>query len=783
MRCLTATTLAVLMLAFLPTHGPTAHAQAHFEQAKRFTTDRMRDKTGDLTIRPRWIEDENRLWYDYDTPQGRFWHFVDADRGERRLLFDHERMAAQLAEAFDRAFDRKDLPLKGFDYETDREVFTFHVDSLEFTYDVDTDNLVKGDSLKAEDDEDWARYSPDSTWIAFSRAHDLYLMAADDPDSTEYQLTDDGERWYSFQQDHSDTTATERLPTRARWFEDSEKLYVKRQDWRDVASLWVIDALADPRPELDEYKYAMPGEEGIFRDELLVFDVESRARVTIDTEKWPDQAIGGAYFNEGGLFTTDTSDHIYFLRRDRTWEHIDVCRANTTTGEVDVLWSETSRPYFNTRFLDLVVIDDGEEYLWWSERDGWGQLYRYDSDGTLLNRITDGYFNVGSIAAVDTTAETVYYEAFGKEDGMHPYYAQYYRTGFDGSGTERLTPEDAHHRVAMSDTRDFFVSTASRVDQAPTTTLRDSRGRRVMDLEALDLTPLRDIGWQAPETFSVKAADGRTDLYGVLWKPFDFDPEATYPVISYVYPGPQTEPFPVGFSLNQRQTLAQLGFVVVAVGNRGGNPIRHKHYHTFGHDNLRDYPLADNKAALEQLGARHAFIDLNRVGIYGHSGGAFMSTAAILTYPDFYDVAISSSGNHDNNIYNIFWGEVHHGVTEETRTVTQENDDGAEEEVDETYFASEIPTNMELAGNLEGHLLLVTGDVDSNVHPAGTLRMVHALIEEGKRFDFMIIPGMQHGFGKYSPYFERMTWTYFAEHLLDDYRPSSDYALPEDWLD
>ncbi len=759
----------------------TAEAQdkANFEQAERFTTDRMSDKTGDLRVWPNWIDDEDRFWYEFDTPDGRFWQFVDAAAASKQDLFDHEAMAARLNEEFDEPFDRYDLPLEDFDYDTDEELFKFHVDSIEFTYDIDREELVRGDTLEPDDDENWKNYSPDSTWIAFAREHDLYLMEADDPDSVEHRLTEDGERWYSFQTDHGDTTSGERLPARAQWFEDSQKLYVKRQDWRDVEKLWVIDALAEPRPELEEYKYAMPGEEDIYEDELLVFDVDSKERVELDVEKWPDQSIGGVYFNRGGIFTTDESDYIYFLRRDRTWEEIDVCRGNTETGEVEVLWSETSRPYFNTRFLDLAIINEGEEFLWWSERGGWGQLYRYDSEGNLQNRITDGYYNVGDIAKIDTTGQTVYYQAFGKEDNMHPYYASYYRVNFDGTGNQRLTPEDAHHSFSMSDTKNFFVDNYSRADQEPVTVLRDNQGNHIMEIERADLSKLRDIGWQEPELFSVKAADNNTDIYGVMWKPFDFDPDKEYPVISYVYPGPQTEPFPVGFSLNQRQTLAQLGFIVVAPGQRGGSPIRHKHYHTYGHDNLRDYPLEDNKFVLEQLGEQHDFIDMDRVGIYGHSGGAFMSTAALLTYPDFYDVAISSAGNHDNNIYNIWWGEVHHGVTEKTRTVEKEDEDGEAYEKEETYFESEIPANQELAENLEGNLLLVTGDMDSNVHPAGTIRMAEALINAGKRFDFMLFPGMHHGFGRYSDYFERITWYYFAEHLLDDYRTDINMNLPD----
>lgn len=759
-----------------------ARQTANFELAERFTADNMRNMTGSTFLNARWIEDEDRFWYQWEDGDGKRWVYVDAARREMRPLFDTQDMAAQLSETFNRGFNAKDLDLRGFDYDTDRGFFTFHVDSIEFKYHVDRNELVKGDSLKADVREPWATYSPDSTWIAFAREHDLYVMRSDDPDSTEIRLTDDGERWYSFQQNHGDTTSTERLRSRAVWFEDSQKLYVKRQDWREVGELWVINTIRQ-RPELETYKYNLPGEDNHYQDEILVFDMETKEHVRLDTDKWPDQSLGGVYFRGGGIFTTDKSDYLYILRRTRTWDELDVLKANTSTGEVQVLWSEKSEPYFNTRYAQLAIINEGEEYIWWSERTGWGQLYRYDSEGNLMNRITDGHFMVGDIVAIDTTASTIYYEGFGKEEGRNPYYSHYYSVRFDGSRQRTLTPEDANHSVSISDTRNFFVQNYSRADLPTKAVLRDKEGRELLALEEVDLTRMYEAGYNLPENFTVKAKDGTTDLYGVMWKPADFDPEKRYPIISYVYPGPQVEPWPRSFSIGgtaaRAHSLAQVGFVVVSMGNRGASPLREKWYHNYGHGNLRDYPLADNRYGIEQLGARRSYIDLDRVGIYGHSGGGFMSTAALLTYPDFYKVAVSSAGNHDNNVYNIWWSEVHHGVEARTRTVKVENEDGEEVEKEETTFHSRIPSNADLAGNLQGRLLLVHGEMDNNVHPANTYRMAEALIRAGKRFDMMIFPEARHGFGRYTAYFERMLWDYFAEHLLGHYRTDVNFNLPD----
>lgn len=781
LRYVFALSLSVFCLIF--STSETVQAQkANFELAERFTADNMQKMTGSTYLNPNWIEDEDRFWYEWEDSNGKRWMYVDADRELVRPLFNRDDMAAQLSETFNRGFNTKDLDLKEFDYDTDRGFFTFHVDSVEFEYHVDRSELVKGDSLKKDEKEDWETFSPDSTWIAFAREHDLYVMQADDPDSTEIRLTEDGERWYSFQSDHGDTTSTERLRARVNWFEDSEKLFVKRQDWRDVDELWVINTIAK-RPELETYKYNLPGEENHYQDEILVFDMETKDRVRLDTDKWPDQSLGGAYFNGGGIFTTEESDYLYILRRTRTWDEVDVVKANTTTGETEVLWSEESKPYFNTRYAQLAIINEGEEYLWWSERTGWGQLYRYDSEGNLQNRITQGSFMVGDIMKIDTTAQTIYYEGFGKEEGVNPNYAHYYSVNFDGDGQRLLTPEDANHRFSMSDTENYFVQNFSRPDLPTTAKLRNNEGEVLFELESVDLERMVEAGYTLPENFSVKAADEVTDLYGVMWKPADFDPEKQYPIISYVYPGPQVEPYPRNFSIGgtaaRAHSLSQVGFVVIAMGNRGGTPLRDKWYHNYGHGNLRDYALADNRYGIEQLGAKRPYIDLDRVGIYGHSGGGFMSTAALLTYPDFFKVAVSSAGNHDNNVYNIYWSEVHHGVDAITEIVTSENGDGEEIETETTRFESEIPPNQELASNLRGRLLLVHGEMDNNVHPANTYRMADALIKEGKKFDMMIFPEARHGFGRYTSYFERMLWDYFAEHLLNYRRTDINYDIPD----
>lgn len=780
----------IIPILFLLIPAPPIKAQkANFELAEKFTTQKMEKMASSLSVDPNWFKDENRFWYEYKNTDGKNWYVVDAEKRTKRTLFDKEDMAAQLAELFKKPFNSKDLPLKDFEYNKGKGLFTFHVDSIEVTYKLENRKLVKGDSLKKKPDEKWITYSPDSTWIAFARTHNLYIMKTDDPDSTEHQFTTDGEKWYSYQFDEKDTTSTKRLRARVEWFKHSRKLFSRRQDKRKMGDLWVINSLKK-RPELETYKYSMPGEKHVAQTEVVVFDIESKQsiKLKIEIDGWKDLRMGnGRRSANTGFFTSKDSDDLYFIVRDRTWKKIAVCKANTTTGEVEVVISEESNPYVSRRFADVAVIEDGKEFIWWSERTGWGQLYRYDSKGTLKKRITNGYFIVGDMMKIDTLKQVIYFRGFGREKGVDPNYTMNYRINFDGTGLKLLSPENATHSFSMSDKMGYFVDNYSRVDMPPRSVLRDVTGRVVMELEETDISRMVEAGWKMPAVFTVKAADDVTDLYGVMWKPFDFDPAKKYPIIAYVYPGPQVEPFPISFTLTGSRArtvpLAQVGFVVIAMGQRGGSPLRSKYYHNYGYGDLRDYPLADNKYGIEQLAARHSFIDIKRVGIFGHSGGGFMSTAAILTYPDFYKVAVSSAGNHDNNVYNNSWSEVHNGIQEKTRKVKKKNEAGEAVEEDSTYWEARIESNTELAKNLKGKLLLVHSDRDNNVHPANTIRMADALMKEGKRFDFMLMPGQRHGFGKYTPYFERMMWYYFAEHLLGDYRTNVDYNIPKEKKD
>lgn len=666
---------------------------------------------------------------------------------------------------------------------------------LGFTYELASGKLALIEDYKVPDKRPrWASVSPDEKTVVFARGENLFLMdaesfklaqkKADDKAVKEVQLTTDGEEHYSyartltdedkkeFQKDEKDRKDFRAPAGMVVWSKDSKKIALVRSDERKVADLWVINSLANPRPTLETYRYEMPGEENQPQPEILVLDLASKAKVKVKADKFKDPTFDiftaprraldrEKEFPPPAMWLADGSDKLYFGRQSRDLHGYDVCVADTATGEVKVLIEERLNTYVEAQ--DPWLLGGGKEIVWWSERDGWGHYYLYDGDGKLKAQLTSGEFVGQGIARVDEKARVLYFLACGREPGEDPYYTHLYRVGLDGSGLRPLDKGDASHQPSMNDSARFFVDTFSRVDAAPRSELRDTAGNLLLELEATDVTALLAAGFKYPEPFKVKADDGVTDLYGVMYKPFDFDPNAKYPIIAYVYPGPQTESVSKTFvPRSQSLNLAQLGFVVIEVGNRGGHPSRSKWYHNFGYGNLRDYGLADKKRAIEQLAALHPYIDIDRVGIYGHSGGGFMSTAAMLVYPDFFKVAVSSSGNHENNVYNRWWSEKHHGVKEIT------DKDGA------VKFEYAIEKNSEIAKNLKGRLLITTGDIDNNVHPANTLRLAAALIKANKRFDFFIFPGQRHGYGDMGDYWFWLRADYFAKWLLGDFSQTVD---------
>lgn len=811
------------------------HGAANWELAARWAPYNTSDMLYSVTVSPHWIQGTDDFWYEWEDADGTWHYIVDVDSGSKRLIFDRDVLAAELTRITRDPWDGQNLPIESirfvdgntiqFDVESradrlDEEVEEQDEEDMEeedeegeeeeegttfhFELDLDTQVLRELEDYEEPDDHpEWASVSPDGSRVVFAREHDLYMISADDyaeildarrgkegdeaeeaEDSVEVdevRLTTDGEPYFSYMASSSgrgvnDVDKEEEWAKRNRadiaWSWDSSRFALVRSDQREVDFLFVIHNTGEDRQELESYKYDMPGEEDVTQQTLQVFDFGTMEMTTLDDDAWQDQSMSVVTRDrfeyaddtapEVERWFTDDPDELWFVRESRDRHRIDLMKADLVTGEVTAVIEERLNTYQERR--DPEMLSDGT-FVWWSERDGWAHLYRYDQDGALLARLTRGAWHVDGVERVDPATDRVFFLAMGREEGLDPYYGQLYRVDPDGSGLLRITAGDYDNRVDLPEAAGYVVDAYSRVNTVPTTVVRGPGGDVLMELETADLSALEAAGWQMPEPFRIEAADGYTDIYGVMYKPFDFDSTKVYPLVQYVYPGPQTESVSKFFTTNSYEVgLAQLGFVVVTLGNRGGHPDRSKWYHNYSYGNLRDYGLADKVAGVEQLADRHRFIDRSRVGIYGHSGGGFMSTAALLNYPDVYDVAVSSAGNHDNQIYNRWWSETHHGVDEVV------------DSAGEVSFEYDIDSNIELAEHLQGKLLLTTGDVDNNVHPANTIRMAQALIEANKRFDYFIFPGQRHGFGDMNDYWFWLRAEYFARHLLGDGRTAPDIA-------
>ena len=782
--------------------------QPNYRQAARFSPTKIAKMVHSTAVRPNWLQKGNRFWYQYKTSsEGSKYYLVDADKRTRTPLFDNVKMAMWLSEITKDPYEAKHLPRFDFTFTKDERAIRFYVTSSEeVTVTDDSKKKKKGKSKKEKkvfhleyklggngltivDTEkkkkepwrQWANVSPDSSVVLYSKNYNLYWMdkenflkaVKDDKDSTivEHQWTKDGEINYSYggrtygkTDKEKAKDANKRQSVGGLWSHDSKHFVMTRQDARHIEDLWVIHTTRKGRPQLETYKYHMAGEQDFYKTKMLVFDTKAKTKKEIQLDTTIQQSIGFYSYPRKKSARRDENNprlllskkgKIYFNTVSRDRKRLDVHVADIATGEIKTLIKEHSNVYIENRGKTIVLFNNEQEILFWSERDGWGHFYLYDTAGNLKRQVTNGAFHVDSFEGLDEESRTLYFVANGVVKDQDPYYAHLFKINLNGTGLRSLNRGDYNTSVNMSDSNKYFVSNYSRVNTVPKSELRDGNGRLVMKLEEADLSQLFAAGYKFPEPFKAKAADGITDIYGVMYKPYDFDSLKQYPLIEYVYPGPQTEAVNKSFSprMDRTDRLAQVGFIVVTLGNRGGHPARSKWYHTYGYGNLRDYGLADKKYVAEQLADRHDFIDIEKVGIFGHSGGGFMSTAAMLVYPDFFKVAVSSAGNHDNTVYNSWWSETHHGIKEEI---------DAKGKVTYKYM---IDKNQSLAKNLKGKILLATGDVDNNVHPAGTIRMVNAFMKANKRFDFMLFPGSRHGFRDREYWFWRKA-DYFSKHLL-----------------
>jgi dipeptidyl-peptidase-4 len=607
--------------------------------------------------------------------------------------------------------------------------------------------------------------SPDGKKTVFIR--DWNLWVRDVATNRELQLTKDGVKDFGYATDNAGWTKSDRPIVR--WSPDSTKIATFQQDERNVGEMYLVDTGVG-HPKLQAWKYPLPGDQTLPALHRVVIDLTTglmvRFKMPPDLHRsslCDDIACRGDDWTDVAWDSASTTVAFVSTSRDHRREQLRV--ANAFTGEISEILQESVATFYesgNDR-ANWRYLPGSNEVIWFSERENWGHLYLYDSKtGQQKMRITSGDGNVAQLLHVDEKNRVLYFTAVGKEKGRDPYFRHLYRVDFDGRNQRLLTPADADHDVTLSPGGTYFVDVYSTPDTPPVAELRDVSGKLILPLEKADITRLLANGWKPPQPITVKARDGATDLYGLLYKPTNLDPAKKYPIVNHIYPGPQTGSVGARTFSSARgdaQALAELGFVVVEIDGMG-TPWRSKSFHEAYYGNMGDNTLADQVTGMKQLAARYPWIDLDRAGIYGHSGGGYAAAGGMFHYPDFFKVGISEAGNHDNRNYEDDWAEKWQGLL-------HTNPDGT------TNYDNQA--NQLVARNLKGKLLLAHGTMDSNVPPSNTLLLVNELIKANKDFDLLMLPNRNHNFGN-EPYMVRRRWDYFVKHLLGA-EPPREYQL------
>ncbi|HEX6631245.1 MAG TPA: DPP IV N-terminal domain-containing protein [Gemmatimonadaceae bacterium] len=753
--------LAAPLLAQQP-RQLTAEDYARAERALGTTTAPLVTGTG---VRPTWLPD-GRFWYRVSVPDGTAYMVVDPAKRTRAPLFDQARLAAALSQATGERVQGNRLPFQDLDLSPDARTLTVSVQRRRWRCDLQRYACAPGDSLRIPEN---ASVSPDGKRAVYIRDNDLWLREL--ATGAETQLTTDGVQDYGYATDNAGWTHSDRPVVT--WSPDSRQVATFQHDARGVRDMYLVSTNVS-NPRLQAWKYPLPGDSMVFRIERVIVSLQDGQPRVVRLRMPPDAhrstvsdhiACGGEicdvqWYPDGSTlaFVSSARDH------KTAWFRV----ADARTGEVRTLFEERMPTQVgDASFPEKLwrVLPASNELIWWSQRDNWIHLYLYDlTTGKLKNRITSGEGNVEDVVRVDEKARVIYFMGQGKEAGRDPYFQHLYRIGFDGRGEALLTPEDANHVVSMSPDGRYFVDTYSTPTTPPVTVLRDMNGRVVQTLERADASRLLATGWKPPTPIRMKGRDGRTDVYGLMFTPSTLDSTRKYPIINHIYPGPQSGSVGTrSFSpaRGDDQALAELGFVVVEIDGMG-TPGRSKAFADTYYGDMGDNTLPDQVAGMKELAQRYPFIDIERVGIWGHSGGGFATADAMFRYPEFFDVGIAESGNHDNRNYEDDWGERYQGLL-----VTAKDSAGYAEAANQLH-----------AENLRGKLLLAHGTADDNVPPYNTMLVVDALIRAGKDFDLLMIPNARHGYGAASNYMMRRRWDYFVKNLAGA-EPPTEYRIGE----
>lgn len=753
---LTALPLALLVSAYAQPQ-PVLTAK-DYERAQRFLGPNAEQLIDNGPVRPNWLPD-NRFWYRNLTASGSEFILVDPAKGTRTAAFDPQKLATTLSKATGNAYEATRLPFQRITVAPDNQSIGFQAGGKSWRYTPQTDQLTADTTnppTTSPDGQQSGRgnsgnevLSPDKKRAAYIKDHNLWVR--DVKTGTETQLTTDGVKDFGYATDNAGWKSSDRAILA--WSPDSRKIATFKQDQRQVSDMYLVPTNVG-KPVLKQWKYPFPGDSIIPTIQRVIIEVDNPKVITLQIPPDPHRATLSDDISSSGTFDdvhwSEDGSQLAFVSTSRDHKQEKVRLADARTGAVREVFEEVVPTQYESGWgsINWRYLPKTNEFIWFSERDNWGHLYLYDATtGQVKNQITKGDFVVTRLLKVDEAKRMLYFMAVGRQP-ENPYFAQLCQIGFDGKNFAVLTPEAGNHQVSLSPDGAYFVDTYSKPDVAPVSVVRSLTGKKTLMLEKADISRLTATGWHAPTPIKLKAHDGETDIYGLMYTPTQFDPTKKYPVIDYIYPGPQGGSVGNwGFSAARKdnQALAELGFVVVEIEGTS-NPLRSKKFHDMSYGNMSENTLPDQVSGIRQLARQYAYLDTNRVGIWGHSGGGFATATAMFKYPDFFKVGISESGNHDNRNYEDDWGERYDGLT-----------------ANSDY---EAHANQNYAKNLKGKLMLAHGMMDNNVPPSNTLLVVEALAKANKDYDLVIFPNAGHGFGSHTPYMTRRRWDYFVEHLM-----------------
>ncbi len=761
-RLISVTALGLSVLPALPI-SPVLSAQspwrpdsvtsADYARAEKFLARSTFPLVYNSGVRPSWLSGD-RFWYRVNTPSGTRFVVVDPARKSRNDAFNQAKVAEALSKAAAASYSADSLPFATFEYTEDGRSITFSVKDKRWTCTADGTTCAPAAEVQSQMSRD-AIVSPDGKLAAFRRDNNLWVR--DVATGKETQLTTDGIEDYGYATNNAGWTMSDR-PVLL-WSPDSKKIATFQHDGRGVGEMYLASTKVG-HPVLKEWKYPLPGDSLIFRISRVIINADGSGMVRLKMPADPHRsticdhvACSGDTFSD--VQWKPDGSQLAFVSSSRDHKDATLRVADAATGEVRTVLHEHQDTYYESGVdgISWRVLWKRGEVLWYSERDDWGNLYRYDlASGKLKNQVTKGPGPVLDVLRVDESAGIIYFTGAGREAGRDPYFTHLYSVKLDGSGEKLLTPENADHTVSFAPDGAWFVDSYSTPDTPPVTVVRNKQGKLRQTIEKADISKLLATGWKPPVPFTVKARDGKTDIYGLMFVPTTLDSSRSYPIVNHIYPGPQTGS--VGsrsFSpaRGDNQALAELGFIVVAL-DAMGTPMRSKSFHDAYFGDMGDNGLPDQVAGMKQLAERYHWIDINRAGIYGHSGGGYATADAMFRYPDFFKVGISEAGNHDNRNYEDDWAEKWQGLLVRYGK-------------DSTNYDNQA--NQNVARNLKGKLLLMHGSMDDNVPFYNTLLVVNQLIDANKDFDLIILPNRRHGFGN-EPYVIRRRWDYFVRNLL-----------------